>query len=117
MPRFHGRQDEKSKLPVKQGRPNGMAAGKTVPGPVHEGPFKKGALPMNQNLNQLVEEHPARHSYNQRHQRGPATLQKKEQHQEKEGATDPLRRAEFGHFLEDGDKRIRQMGMKPSDDL
>ena len=46
-PGFELGNDQNEKLPIKQSRANRVTACKTVTGPVHKRPFKKGALTMN----------------------------------------------------------------------
>src|SRR6266516_2453802 len=81
--RLHCGKNKKSELPVKQGRPDGVTAGKTVTGPIYKGTFEKRTLSVDEKLHPFVEKHAARHSHNERHQRRPVFFPHKIQHHEK----------------------------------
>jgi hypothetical protein len=59
----------------------GVATGKTVTGPIHKRTINEGPLPMNKDLDPLVQKHSARNSHNQCHERGPPSFPNKKQHQ------------------------------------
>ena len=61
MPCLKRGQNKKQELSVKQRRCNGVATGKTVPGPIYKCAVNKWPVPMNQNLHQLVQQHATRH--------------------------------------------------------
>src|SRR5205085_5177621 len=71
MARFKRRQDKKEQLSVKQSRSDGVAAGKTVTRPIHVWAINERAMPMHKNLHPLVQQHAARNSNDQCHQRWP----------------------------------------------
>src|SRR4029077_2089294 len=77
------RQNKKSELPVEQSRSDGMAARKTVAGPIDERPINKWPMPMNKNLHPLVQQHPAGNGDDECDQRRPPFLPHKIQDDEK----------------------------------
>src|SRR6516165_1976049 len=65
------RQQKKEKLSVKQSGTYRMPTGKTVTRPINKRAVHKWPVPMNQNLDPLVQQHAAWNGNNQRHQRRP----------------------------------------------
>jgi len=117
MARFEGWQDEKQELSVKQRRCNRVATGKTVTRPIHERTVNKRTMPMNKDLQPLVQQHAAGNSDDQCHERRPPFFPHKIQHHEEQDRSDPLTRAEFSERSQHAHDCARQMRVKPSRDF
>jgi len=116
MPRFKDGQDKKQELPVKQSGSNRVAAGKTVARPIHEWAVDERAMPMNNDLDPLVQKHAARNSNDQRHKRWPPSFPDEEQHQGTKNDCDPFPGAKLGECAQNAHERRGETLMKPCRD-
>src|SRR6266478_74190 len=89
-PRFDRGDYKKCELPVKQSRSDGVTACKTVAGPVHELTGNEWTRPMDEHLDQLVQQHAARYSHDKCRARRPPSFPGKKQHPKKQDDADPL---------------------------
>src|SRR5882724_9671182 len=115
--RFKGWQDEKQELSVKQRRCNRVATGKTVTRPIHERAINKRTMPMNKNLQPLVQQHAAGNSDDQCHERRPPFFPHKIQRHEEQDRSDPFTRAELSERSQHAHECARQMRVEPSRDF
>jgi hypothetical protein len=113
MARLERRQDKKKKLPVKQSGSDRVTAGKTVTRPIDEWPVNKRAMPMNKNLQPLIQQHATRNGKDQSHQRWPPSFPGKKQHERTQNDSDPLPRAKLGECAQYADEHRREPFMKP----
>src|SRR5207249_3272213 len=74
MPCFKRRQDKKQELSVKQSGSDGVAAGKTVTRPIHERAVNERAMPVNNDLQPLVQQHAAGNGNDEGYERGPPSF-------------------------------------------
>src|SRR5213595_3623153 len=115
--RFEGWQDEKQELPVKQRRCNRVATGKTVTRPIHERAINKRPMPMNKDLQPLVQQHAAGNSDDQCHERRSPFFPHKIQHHEEQDRSDPFTRAELSERSQHAHECAGQMRVEPSRDF
>jgi len=64
-------------------------------------------MSMYEELNQFVQEHSARHRYDQSGQREPPAFENKKENAERQDDGDPLARAEFSNAAQDADESGR----------
>src|SRR5438105_14978192 len=81
-PALDRRDDKQGKLPVKQRRPNGMTAGKTVTRPIDEPAVHKSTMTEHQHFHALVQEHSTRHRTKHNYKPQTPALQNKKQHRD-----------------------------------
>src|SRR2546430_2187984 len=109
---FHERQDEKKKLAIEQGGSDRVPAGKTVTRPINKRARHKGALPLHEKLDQLVEQHPAGHGDDETGERWPPSFPNEKCSPEKQSDADEFTGARFAQSAQDTHDMRGQAKMK-----
>jgi len=112
-PGFHERQNEKKKLAIEQGGSDRVPAGKTVTRPIDKRARRKGALPLHEKLDQLVEQHPAGNGDNETGERWPPSFPNEKCSPEKQSDADEFTGARFAQSAQYRHEKRRQVEMKP----
>jgi len=116
-PTFPDQNGEDGQQAIEQGSSHGMAAGKTVATQIKKFAVTKRAVPVNNYLDKVVDQHSAGHRQDDSKQSVPTLSQYQNQNRDRRDCSNPEGRPSVAQSEHQIDERSCQMPMKPSGDL